>query len=240
MVNVVERFLFSRFSKLVNYVQKRTGALSQRACSVGRATGGVSAMPDDFAIGTAFVTDVTVNLWTHSTAAARPPWLRSPISWSCARPRFCTIDWPSHHSRGRTVRFLGELDCVYAPELKVDIGTLVKLVEMFGLKRRAILQRVPGLFKAASFVTGLDAVPVTRVIERLSRQPASEFARQALLLKLAFEHATTYSQIPGVHVDALRARAPADSPSLFRYPLSEGPSTFAEWREIAPSDLSAI
>ena len=42
MVNVVERFLFSRFSKLVNYVQKRTGALSQRACSVGRATEGVT------------------------------------------------------------------------------------------------------------------------------------------------------------------------------------------------------
>ena len=197
-------------------------------------------MPDDFAIGTAFVTDVTVNHVDTLYGGGTPTLaaltdLLELCQAAILHDRLAVSPLARSHSS-----FLGELDCVYAPELKVDIGTLVKLVEMFGLKRRAILQRVPGLFKAASFVTGLDAVPVTRVIERLSRQPASEFARQALLLKLAFEHATTYSQIPGVHVDALRARAPADSPSLFRNPLSEGPSTFAEWREIAPSDLSAI
>jgi hypothetical protein len=76
----------------------------------------------------------------------------------------------------------------------LGLGSLGTLAAALGLKRRAILQRVPGLFKAASFITGRDAAMPSEVIENLLRRNKGDFEPEAAFLEMGMAHATSYAE----------------------------------------------
>lgn len=96
----------------------------------------------------------------------------------------------------RTELIFNTLDYALTVAAGWGLGSIGAVVEKFGLKRRAMLQRVPGLFKAASFITGRDSAAASAVIEKLLRRPTEDFGREAGLLGLAFDHATVYGETP--------------------------------------------
>jgi hypothetical protein len=92
----------------------------------------------------------------------------------------------------RTEVVFNVMDYAIAIAEGIGFGFVGELAKVLGLKRRAILQRVPGLFRAASFVRATDEVMVTGVVDRLLRAKPEDLKREAHLLKLALEHGQSY------------------------------------------------
>jgi hypothetical protein len=73
----------------------------------------------------------------------------------------------------------------------IGIGSLAKLVDVIGLKRMAMMQRVPGLLRVASLVRHADSKLVTEVAARLLGRP-ERLPIHADLLRMAYDHAESY------------------------------------------------
>lgn len=81
----------------------------------------------------------------------------------------------------------------YALQVATGLGltSVGMVVEAIGLKRMAMMQRVPGLLRLASLVRHSDSTLVTEVAERLLGASPG-LAMQADVLRMAYDHAETY------------------------------------------------
>ncbi len=75
----------------------------------------------------------------------------------------------------------------------LGVGSLEFLVKKLGLKKRAILHRIPGLFKAASVITENDSLLALEWLDRIVPQDDIRYSER-ILLDLAFGHASHYCQ----------------------------------------------
>ncbi|MDJ0945582.1 MAG: hypothetical protein QNJ30_19110 [Kiloniellales bacterium] len=93
----------------------------------------------------------------------------------------------------RTELFFSTLD--FALELLggLGVGTVGKVIDALGLKRGAVMQRIPGLFRAVNFVRAGDDVLASDVVERLIGRLPSDLEGQRFVLDLGLAHGRRYS-----------------------------------------------
>ena len=94
-------------------------------------------------------------------------------------------------SGNRTEMLFNILDYVLKCAGGLGISTLGFLVNKLGLKRRALIQRVPGLLRAASTITNADNLLTLDWINKMFPNTKARKS-QNLLLNWAFEHGKNY------------------------------------------------
>ena len=101
--------------------------------------------------------------------------------------------------RSRTELVFSTLD--FALELfgGLGVGTIGKVAGAVGLKQRAVMQRIPGLFRAESFIRAGDDALVTDVVERLVGRAPGELEGQRFILGRGLEDGSRYSHSSPAH-----------------------------------------
>jgi len=91
------------------------------------------------------------------------------------------------------------MDCVFnLPKYlkwfcSLGIGSVKNIIDYFNLKGYSQLGLVPGLLKAASFITKSDSVLVEGTIEKFLRKKTDQLALQRTIISIAIDQVKKYS-----------------------------------------------